>query len=443
MRFKRTSLTLLVLLGVALWAPAALRQEDIKVHKLDNGMRVLLLEDHDIPNVALYTFFHVGSRNERTGITGVSHFIEHMMFNGTEKIGPGEFDRKMEFLGGSNNAYTGEDMTAYTDWFPAPALETMIQMESDRIQGLLLDPKVLESERGVIASERRMSVENNNESILEEHVRATSIMAHPYHWGVIGWMSDILNWKREDIQAYYKTFYAPSNATLILVGDFKEAEAMALVSKYYGPIPAGPKPPAVSTVEPPQMGIRRVLVRKEAQAPCFLMYFHAPKAADANAPALQLLETILMAGESSRLYRRLVDREQLATDVGGGFSENIDPGLFSIQVKPRPGADLAKIEKVVMEELAAVGASGVTDRELQKAKNMFRMGFFSRLQSISMKADTLGRNEILYGGFEATFQRPEIIAKVGADQIKAAAKQYFQENNLTVGTLVPEGEATR
>ena len=228
-------------------AALALQKEDIQAHTLDNGLKVLLLPDPALPNVALYTFFRVGSRNERPGITGVSHFIEHMMFNGTASVAPGEFDRRMEALGGSNNAATGEDVTYYTDWFPSGALETMLQMEAERIQGLTFDPKVLESERGVIVSERRLVIENDNEGLLDENVRATSIMAHPYHWDVIGWMSDIQGWRRDDVLQYYRTFYAPNNAVLVLVGDFEPARALELIRKYYGPCPAGrrrrPSPP--------------------------------------------------------------------------------------------------------------------------------------------------------------------------------------------------------
>ena len=176
---KRAWLPVLFLAVFTLSLSAAFKKEDVKVHKLDNGLKVLLVEDHNIPSVSLYTFFRVGSRNERSGLTGVSHFIEHMMFNGTPKVGPGEFDRRMEFRGGSNNAFTSDDMTGYTDWFPPAALEAMIEMEADRIQGLALVPEVFESERGVIASERRLGVENDNDAILNENVRATAIMAHP------------------------------------------------------------------------------------------------------------------------------------------------------------------------------------------------------------------------------------------------------------------------
>ncbi len=421
--------------------PAAFRKEDVKVHKLDNGLKILLLEDHGIPNVALYTFFHVGSRNERPGLTGVSHFIEHMMFNGTKKYGPGEFDRTMEFSGGSNNAFTGDDMTGYTDWFPAAALEAMIAMEADRIQGLIFEPKVLESERGVVASERRMGVENNNDAILGENVRATAIMAHPYHWDVIGWMSDILSWKRDEIIAYYKTYYAPNNAVLILVGDFQGAKALDLLKKYYAGIPAGPLPPAVTTVEPPQIGPKQVLVRKEAQAPSFTLVYHTPACTSPEFYPLNILESALLNGESSRLYRRLVRDEQLAINVGGGMSETIDPQLFTIDVKPRPGADLARLEAVIEEELAKVKTAGITAREFQKAMNEVKNRFYAGLQTIAGKAGQLGHFEIYYGGYEKLFTVMDAYRAVTLPQVQDAAKKYFTENNKTVGRLVPEGGA--
>ena len=438
---KKFAAAAAVLVLCAVLLPAAFRKEDVKVHKLGNGLKILLFEDHGIPNVALYTYFHVGSRNERTGITGVSHFIEHMMFNGTQKYAPGEFDRTMEFAGGSNNAFTGDDMTGYTDWFPAAALEPMIALEADRMQGSIFEPKVLESERQVVASERRMSIENNNDGILGENVRATAIMAHPYHWDVIGWMSDILSWTRDEIVAYYRTYYAPNNAVLILVGDFESAKALALLEKYYAAIPAGPPPPPVTTVEPPQMGPKQVLVRKEAQAPSFTMVYHTPACTSPDFYPLNILESALLNGDSSRLYQRLVRDEQLAIDVGGGMSETIDPQLFTIDVKPRPGADLGRIEAVVEEELTRIKTAGVTVREFQKAMNEVKSGFYAGLQTIAGKAGQLGHFEIYYGGYEKLFTVMDAYQAVTLPQIQEAAKKYFTENNKTVGRLIPEGGA--
>jgi zinc protease len=420
---------------------AAFQRSDVRVHTLANGLKILLVEDHNIPNVALYTYFRVGSRNERPGLTGVSHYIEHMMFNGTPAIGPGEFDRRMEFQGGRNNAFTSEDMTGYTDWFPAAALEAMIAMEADRIQGLAFVPEVFESERGVIASERRLGVENNNDAILSENVRATAIMAHPYHWDVIGWMSDIQGWRRDEVMAYYKTYYAPNNAVLVIVGDFDPSVALNLVRKYYGSIPASPPPPPVSTVEPPQQGLKTVLVRKEAQAPSFQAVWHAPAAKDPDYLPLDILSRPLLEGESSRLYRRLVREEQLAIRVGGGIQQTIDPLLFTISVKPRPGADLDKIDRVIEEELAKIKAEGILPAEFDKALNIIRNEFYMQLQTIAGKAGQLGGAEILYGDFGKLFTIMDDYKAVKIERVKEVALKYFQENNKTIGKLIPEGGA--
>jgi len=436
---KAAACGLALFLAAATFLPGAFRKEDIKVHKLDNGLRILLVEDHAIPNAALYTYFRVGSRNERPGLTGVSHFIEHMMFNGSTKVAPGEFDRKMEFAGGSNNASTGNDRTGYTDWFPAAALEEMLQMEADRMQGASFDAKVFESERQVIASERRMGVDNNNNAILSENVNATAIMAHPYHWDVIGWMSDIQGWRRNEVMDYYRTYYSPNNAVLVLVGDFAEAKALELIRKYFGPIPAGPPPPAVLTVEPPQMGTKRVVIKKEAQVPALEIVWHAPSVTNPDYYPMSVLSQVLLRGQSSRLYRRLVRQEQLATAVYGGQPETIDPYLFTITVQPKPDADLNKIEAVIEEELAKVKKEGLTEAEIQKVLNITRSDFYSGLQTIAGKASQLAETEMAYGGFEKLFTIMDDYAAVKNAQIIAAAKTYFTENNKTVGTLIPLG----
>jgi len=431
----------LALAAMALSLPAAFTKADVRVYTLENGLKVLLLEDHNIPSVALYTFFRVGSRNERPGLTGVSHFIEHMMFNGTPGIGPGEFDRRMEFQGGRNNAYTSDDMTAYTDWFPPAALESMIAMEADRIQGLAFVPEVFESERGVIASERRLGVENDNDSLLAETVRATAIMAHPYHWDVIGWMSDILGWRRDEVMAYYRTYYAPNNAVLVIAGDIDAARTLELVRKHYGPVKPSPAPPPVTTAEPPQLGLKTVVMRKEAQAPSYQAVWHGPSVKDPDFLPLALLAKPLLEGESSRLYRRLVREEELAIDVSGGIWETIDPQLFRIDIKPRPGADLERIDRIVEEELAKVRADGITAREYDKALNIIRADFYRGLQTVAGKANQLGATELLYGDFARLFKIMEDYAAVKIDRVKEAAGKFLVEKNKTVGKLIPEGGA--
>jgi zinc protease len=438
---KRAGLLAVALAALALSLPAAFTKEDVKVHTLANGLKVLLVEDHNIPSVALYTFFRVGSRNERPGLTGVSHFIEHMMFNGTPAIGPGEFDRRMEFQGGRNNAYTGDDKTAYTDWFPPAALEAMIAMEADRIQGLAFVPEVFESERGVIASERRLGVDNDNDALLSETVRATAIMAHPYHWDVIGWMSDILSWRRDEVMAYYRTYYAPNNAILVVVGDIEPTRTLDLIRTYYEPVKSSPPPPPVSTIEPSQLGPKTVVIRKEAQAPSFTVVWHAPNAKDADFLPLAILSKPLLDGESSRLYRRLVREEQLALRVSGGAQETIDPFLFAIDVKPRPGADLDKIDRVIEEELAKIRSEGITPQEFEKAMNGVRSDFYRGLQTVSGKANQLGTYELLYGDFNKLFTVMDNYAAVKIDRVREVAAKYLTENNKTIGKLIPEGGA--
>jgi len=205
---------------------------------LKNGMKILVQTDHSIPNVALYTFYRVGSRNERPGTTGLSHFFEHMMFNGAKKYGPGELDKAMESNGGSNNAYTTRNVTVYQDWFPRTALELIFDIESDRIQYLSFDPKKIESERGVVASERRSSVDGQNEGVLDEQLWATAFIAHTYQWPVVGWMSDIEHWTMEDLKHHFEMGYSPSNATMVIAGDVTPEEVFALAEKYLEPIPA-------------------------------------------------------------------------------------------------------------------------------------------------------------------------------------------------------------
>src|SRR6185295_5459566 len=210
---------------------------DIKTRTLKNGMKILVQEDHSIPNATVYIFYRLGSRNEPPGTTGLSHFFEHMMFNGAKKYGPGEFDRVMEAAGGRNNAYTNNDVTVYQDWFPASTLELIFDLEADRIRDLAFDPKIIDSERGVVASERRTSVDNNNFGLLSEQLSATAFTAHPYQWPVVGWMVDIENWKMEDLKHHFEMGYSPSNATMLVVGDVKSDAVFKLAEKYIEPIP--------------------------------------------------------------------------------------------------------------------------------------------------------------------------------------------------------------
>jgi zinc protease len=410
----------------------------VKSHILPNGLKVLIQEDHGIPNVAMYLFFKIGARNERPGTTGVSHFFEHMMFNGAKKYGPKQFDNEMEKAGGNNNAYTSPDLTVYTDWFPSTALELMFDMEADRMQNLAFDPKIIESERGVVYSERRTSVDNSNSGILFEQMRAAAFTAHPYHWPVVGWPSDIEGWTIEDLRSHYKTGYAPNNCVLVVVGDVTEQQVMALTKKYLEAIPQQPPPPVVRTKEPEQLGERRVIVRKQAQLPVQLIGYHVPDSRDADATVLEVIDALLTSGQSSRLYSRMVDKDQIALNVGAQVSRSLDPGLFVFSMTPRSGIDPARTEKVLFEEIEKLRTAPVPDAELQKAKNQLLARQYRQLKTISGRANLLGTYEIYRGDYNKLFTSDKDIEAVTAADIRRVATKYFSEKNRTVATLIPE-----
>ena len=422
-------------------AAAAAAAREIRVKTLGNGMKILVWPDHDIPNVAIYNWFRVGSRNERPGITGLSHFFEHMMFNGSAHYPLGEFDRVMEQNGGSNNAFTSEDVTCYQDWFPKSILDLVFRLEADRICCLSFDPKKVESERQVVYSERRTSVEDDNSSLLDEQVQAAAYSAHGYHNPVIGWPGDIERWTIDDLRGYFKIHYAPNNATLIVVGDVTPEEVFALAEKHFGPIPAVPAPTERVTLEPPQLGERRVSIRKPGQTPLLEMAFHTGTADDKDAETRDLLVNILSSGESSRLYRRLVDQDRLALGAGAFVSpEGFDPGLIKFAVTVAPDKTPALAEAALLDELERLKASGPTEQELRKAKNAALAGYWRALKTINAKANALGTYEVFRGDFRELFTAPERYEQVTRAGIQELARRTFDEKNRTVGVLYPEKE---
>jgi zinc protease len=402
---------------------------------LANGMKVIVWTDRDIPNVALYNWVRVGSRNEVPGITGLAHFFEHMMFNGTSKRAPGEFDRTMEAQGGSNNAFTSDNVTVYQDWIPRSALDLVFDLESDRIANLSFDPKVIESERGVVYSERRLRVEDSNEGFLAEQVQATAFVAHPYQIPTIGWPADIQSWKVEDLQKFFKTNYAPNNCTLVLVGDVSADEVFALARKYLEPIPRQEPPPKVRTTEPEQLGEKRVMVERNAQTPLLYVAYKSPAANDPQGPAINLLFSILTEGDSSRLHRLLVEEKKLAIDVSGSFQEGFDPGLSWLQLTLPEGANIAEVEKVLDAALAQVVAQGVTEPELARAKNLYASSFWKQLATIDGKASLLGTFEVFEGDYRRLFDSPATYEKVSRQDMQKAAALIFQKAHRTVGIL--------
>jgi len=425
-------------------APASDRAPaEIRSHTLSNGLKIVVWPDHDIPNVAMYNFVRAGGRNEYPGITGLSHFFEHMMFLGTSSLEPGEFDKTMEAAGGRNNAYASSDVTVYTDWFPRSALETIFALEADRFQNLETYADAVQSERAVVYSERRSSVDNNNFRKLHEQVQATAYVAHPYQFPVIGWPSDIESWTEEDLRNFYQTYYAPNNRTLIVIGDVTPEEVFGLAEKHFGPMPAQEPPPQIRTVEPEQGGVRRVVVESSAQTPLLHMAFHSGRARDPQTLRMSLLLKVLAAGDSSRLHRRLVEDQGLALSVGAWVDEGFDPGLTYFYLTLPPGGDLAKAEQGVLEELARVGAEGVSEQELSKARNIILADFWRALSTIDGKAGALGEFEVFHGNYQHLFDLPAAIGVITADDLRRLAAEVFHEDNMTVGVLVePDAEAS-
>ena len=413
-------------------AAAAPGRDAVRALRLANGLRVIVWPVHDIPNIALYNWVRAGSRNEAPGITGLAHFFEHMMFNGTTRRQPGEFDRLMEAQGGSNNAFTSDDVTVYQDWFPRGALDLVLDLESDRVANLAFVPQVIESERGVVASERRLRVEDNNQGLLSEQVQAAAFVAHPYRFPTIGWPADIQSWQRSDLQRFFKTYYAPNN----LAGDFMPQQALALAAKYFEPLPPQPPPAPVRTREPEQLGERRVVIRRKAQTPLLQYAYKAPAACDPRGPAVNLLLSILVDGDASRLHRLLVEREKLAIEVSGHWQEGFDPGLFWLYLTLPEGVAPADVQAVLDAELANVAQRGVTDAQLARAKNLTAVGFWRRLATIDGKAQLLGEYEVFHGDWGKLFDAPAQFDKVTREAVQAVAHEILDPAKRTVGVLV-------
>jgi zinc protease len=442
MKINRFGRTAIVFLCVVVIVAASARAQEFPVaaRTLKNGMKVLVQSDHSIPNVALYIFYRIGSRNERPGTTGLSHFFEHMMFNGAKKYGPGELDTVMEANGGSNNAYTTQNVTVYQDWFPRSALSTIYDIEADRIRDLSFDPQKIESEREVVASERRLSVDNDNNGLLDEQLWATAFVAHPYQWPVVGWMSDIEHWTIEDLKHHFKMGYSPGNATMVVVGDVMPEEIFQLCEKYIEPIPSHAPPPPVTTVEPEQLGERRLVVHKPAELPLLMIGFHVPKTNHPDFYALNILRTVLFQGESSRMYLRLVDKDQIALSVESQVENGFDPTLLEITAQPKQGVDPQSCEKAIYEELERTKNAPISDQELEKAKNIRLVEFYRQMRTISGRANTIGTYEVFFGDYNRLFEAAKNYGAVTKEDVRRVAKTYFGANNRTVATLLPEDE---
>jgi zinc protease len=436
--FRKSFLPLLflTLLPILLLSPAD--GKAVEAHTLKNGLTVILVPEPKAPVVTLQLWYRVGSRNEVTGRTGLAHLLEHMMFKGTKKHGKGEFSRLIARAGGTENAFTGRDYTVYFENLTSGQLELALELEADRMQNLLLDAKEFDLEREVVKEERRLRTEDDPQSLVVEQLYATAFQVHPYHAPVIGWMTDLNRITRDDAWNFYKRYYVPNNATLVIAGDLEPAGTMKRVKRYFDPIQKGPDPVPAAFAEPEQRGERRFVLKKEAQLPFVFAGYPAPNWRSEDAYALEVLAAVLSGGKTSYLYRRLVYEQQLALGAGGGYdAQSADPELFYFYGVPRPGRSVEEMEKSLFSELDRFLAEGPTDREIQKAKNQIEAEFLLSQDSNYARAMRIGSAMTIGAGTDYLDRYVERLRRVTREDVLRVGKTTLDPDRRTVGILIP------
>jgi zinc protease len=437
-RFNVTMI-LFLLLSFSLFptlSEAGLR-ESVSETVLTNGLKVLLLENHKAPLITFQVWYRVGSRNEEWGKTGLSHMLEHMMFKGTEKVGPEEFSRIIQENGGNDNAFTSRDNTAYFENLSADRVQIAIDLESDRMRNLNLREEDFRTERMVVMEERRLRTEDNPQAYLQEQLEATAFQIQPYHWPTIGWMEDISRFTLEDLKSYYRTYYNPANAILVVVGDFKKEELLRRIEKAFGLYPKGIMPNQEKDRDPLQNGERRIFIKKEAQLPSIVMGYHVPNLREPDSYVLEVIAVILSGGKSSRLYQSLVREKRLVLSVDADHSFLArDPSLFYFSADLLPSKEVTDVEKALDQEIERLHRERVGAQELEKAKNQLEASFIFGQDSIFYQAMFLAQYEISLDWRAIDDYLPSI-RKVSPEDIQRVVKRYLIPDNRTVGILIP------
>jgi zinc protease len=423
-------------------------------HTFPNGLTLLTKEVHSAPVVSFWVWYRVGARNEHEGITGVSHWVEHMMFKGTPSLGKGQIMQLVAENGGTLNAFTSADYTAYFETLPSDRLDLALKIEADRIANSLFDPEEVASERTVSISEREGS-ENEPDHLLFEEVMAAAFKVHPYRNGVIGWKCDLRTMTRDDLYNHYKTYYAPNNATVVVVGDFDTQDVVARVGEAFGRYSPNPSIPDVRAIEPEQKGERRVRVVHPGSAPQLEVVYHTPAVSNPDVYPLAVLDALLSGakpmgaggaalGRSARLYRALVATE-IAISAGSYFAFHKDPNLFTFAATGKPGEDneatLRRIEEAFYEEIRKLQDEEVPQAELDKAVRQSRAQFIYASDSVSSQANLLGWLESIYSADMYNEVLDKLAAVTPAD-VQRVARNYLAEWNRTVGWFVPTAEQT-
>ncbi|OPY68920.1 MAG: putative zinc protease AlbF [Syntrophorhabdaceae bacterium PtaU1.Bin034] len=411
--------------------------EQVSEVVLPNGLKIILLENRKAPLITFQVWYRVGSRNEEWGKTGLSHLLEHMMFKGTEKIGPGEFSRIVEQNGGDENAFTSYDFTAYFENMSSDRVQIPIRLESDRMQGLLLREEDFKTEKSVVMEERRLRTDDNPKAVLQEQLQATAFQVQPYHWPIIGWMQDIARLTVDDLRKYYKVYYNPVNAFIVVVGDFKKEAILPMIEQTFGPIPKGVAPDQHKDTEMPQLGERRIVVRKEAQLASIVKSYYVPNLKSPDSYVLEVIAALLATGETSRLNSNLVREKQLALSVDADNElTSRDPNLFSVAADILPGKTVGQVEKALLEEIKRLQKELVGQRELEKAKNQIEAGFTFGQDSLFYQGMLLAMYEIASSWKDIDKFVP-IIRAVTAEDVRRVANKYLVESNCTTAILEP------
>ncbi len=428
----------LVSVSVATSAVAAQSSSERKTYTLKNGLKVVLVENHKSPVVVFQIWYKVGSRMEHVGNTGLSHLLEHMMFKGTKKVPKGEFSKIVAKNGGNENAFTSNDYTAYFEKFSREHLNLSFQLESDRMQNIILDPKEFLMERDVVAEERRSRYVDDPNGALFEAVNSVAFKVHPYRNPTIGWMTDIQGLTREDLLEHYKKYYQPSNAEIVVVGDFDEAKAIGEIRKYFEKIPKGALIKNKKIVEPTQHGEKRVIVKKDAKLYKVYIAYHVPNYESKDSYSLDVLSQILFAGKSSRMYQEFVQKRKMVLSIDGGYSPTTAaPELFQFSATLHASTEVKAFESELYKQIDELKKELISTNELKKAKNQVEADFIFSQDSFFYQAMMIGRAESVGAGLEYLDNYVHNIRKVTAVDVKNVVKKYFSADNRTVGILTP------
>ncbi len=410
----------------------------LRRHGLKNGLKVVTLVDRNAPIVSYQTWFRVGSRHERPGKTGLAHLFEHLMFNETKSRAYGEFDRIVESVGAESNAATWTDWTYYYENTPKRELPLMVELEADRMRNLVLRKKQVESEKEVVANERRYRVDDDVEGLAYEALYANAFQKHPYRWPTIGWMRDIQSFTTRDCASFYRTYYAPNNATVIVAGDFKERDTLALIQANYGRIKSARLPRERSVREPQQRRERVVRLKLPTPTQKLLLGYHGPAFGGPDAVALTIANEILLGGKSSRLFELLCHDREIATGVRGSVSPFRDPGLYEVWVSMREGHRASAALKLIDAEFSRIAKRGVTDLELEKAKNRIELGFLHSMETVPGKAEQIGFHETVLGDGGRVFSLLEAYRATTSDDVSRAAQRYLRVARRTRVVVTPK-----